>query len=59
MMFSVWRVVRRDEHCYIPRCSFCGRFKGTLRKHWFFTGLYCSDCIEENLYGGYRSVKEM
>ena len=58
-MARVWRVVAPDEHCYVPRCTCCGRFKGTLRMHWFFTGLYCVDCIEENLYGGYRSVKEM
>lgn len=54
-MRSVWRDVDTKEVIYVPRCSKCGRFKGTLKAHFFFTGLYCIDCIEENLYGGYRS----
>ena len=56
---SVWREADLEDVEYVPRCSFCGRYKGTLSIHWFFTGMYCADCIEENLYGGFRSLREM
>lgn len=58
-MSAIWRDADLDNTIYVPRCSNCGRFKGTLKVHWFFTGMYCIDCIEENLYGGYRSYSEV
>ena len=49
---TVWRDFKPRTDVYVPKCSFCGRYKGTLKIHWFFTGVYCIDCIEEGLYGG-------
>lgn len=48
---SVWSIVRPDETDYVMRCSFCGKFGQELRRHWFFTGLYCLNCIRIVLYG--------
>lgn len=56
---TVWKVVDRDAHCYVHRCSVCGYFKKELRKHWFFTGLYCIGCIQEVLYDDCRTIEEI
>ena len=57
---SVWRDLEPDEvTLHVRRCSFCGKFKKKLKAHWFFTGLYCFNCILEVLYNDTRSFKEM
>lgn len=49
---SVWQIVDDTiDHPYIYRCSKCGKYNRTLRRHWFFTGLYCYQCIMFKLYG--------
>ena len=47
-MRSVWRPASSDV--YVPRCSKCGGYKEDLKSHWFFTGMYCVDCIRYTLY---------
>ena len=47
------------EHCYVPRCSKCGKFRHELRIHWFFTGLYCLPCIQGILYDNRRNILEV
>ena len=59
---SVWRILSDEEktrNVYIPRCSCCGTFKEDLFKHWFFTGMYCRDCIQYVLYCDYRTIEDM
>lgn len=56
---SVWTVVHPTDSHYVPRCSFCGKFRKELRMHWFFTGLYCRNCIQEVLWNDVRNFKEM
>jgi ribosomal protein L34E len=56
---SVWRIVKKDEVIYVPRCSSCGKFRKGLRAHWFFTGLYCIECIQDRLYDNARIMREM
>ena len=56
---GVWRTVDKDEHGYVPRCSWCGYFKKELKTHWFFTGLYCVRCIQAVLYDNCRTVDEI
>jgi hypothetical protein len=57
-MKVVWRNAHAEE-IYEPRCSFCGKYKKVLKKHWFFTGLYCENCILEVLYDDARSFEEI
>ena len=59
MKRAVWRIIKKDEHNYVPRCSACGRFKEELREHWFFTGLYCIGCIQDRLYDNVRIIGEI
>lgn len=57
---SVWTVV--DDtlvHPYVARCSHCGRYDQTLRKHWFFSGLYCFFCIYHLFYGCAKNPEEI
>lgn len=56
---TVWRIVDKDSHEYVPRCSNCGYFKKELRMHWFFTGLYCVACINDVLYDNARNLEEV
>ena len=58
---SVWRIFnsKRDGVMYVPRCSVCGTFKEELRIHWFFTGMYCRDCIQYKLYDDMRTVEDI
>lgn len=59
-MKSVWTYFDNDKHgIFVPRCGYCGRFNVQLMIHWFFRGPYCRDCIQENLYGGYRNEEEI
>ena len=51
--------ISRFASVYVPRCSRCGKYRDNLKSHWFFTGVYCVDCIQGVLYGGHRRVKEM
>ena len=55
---QIWTTAHVDD-IYEPRCSFCGKFRKVLKFHWFFTGLYCENCILEVLYDDCRSFKEM
>ena len=55
----IWRVVDVEESIYVPRCSFCGKFRKKLLKHWFYTGIYCYSCVQDVLYDNARSVKEI
>ena len=56
---SVWTVVGKDAHSFVPRCSVCGYFKKELRMHWFFSGLYCRACIQDILYDNCRTIEEI
>lgn len=56
---SIWTVVKKEEHEYVPRCSVCGYFKKELRMHWFFTGIYCLACIQDILWDNSRTEEEM
>ena len=56
---SVWRIMKKDEHGYVPRCSWCGKYVKELRVHWFFTGLYCVTCIQDILYDNVRTIGEI
>ena len=56
---SIWRVVNKEDHNYVHRCSVCGYFKKELRMHWFFTGLYCIACIQDILWDNARNLREM
>ena len=48
---TVWTLVSESLNSdYVHRCSKCGKFGRTLRRHWFFTGLYCYQCIMFKLY---------
>lgn len=48
---SVWIDVKEEDTDYIYRCSSCGGYKEEdLKRHWFFTGLYCVLCIRYKLY---------
>jgi len=47
---SVWRSVDKRLTAYVPRCSKCGGFKEDLKEHWFYSGIYCVDCIRYTLY---------
>lgn len=55
----IWKVLEAEDHCYVPRCSFCGHYKKELRKHWFFTGIYCLACIQDVLYDNCRTITEV
>ena len=57
---TIWRDVEiTDDEGYVHRCSFCGKIKKKLKAHWFFTGLYCMNCILEVLWNDTRSWKEI
>lgn len=56
---SLWSSVSEDDHPYIHRCSFCGKFKRKLKRHWFFTGIYCVACIQDVLYDNARNISEV
>ena len=47
---TIWSNVDRENTRYVCRCSRCGDYKETLKEHWFFTGMYCVDCIRYSLY---------
>ena len=57
---KVWRNMEdRDKEVYVPRCSKCGTFKEPLHVHWFFTGLYCRNCVQLRLYDDMRTMEDM
>ena len=58
---SVWRIFdkKRDAVPYVPRCSKCGTFKEDVYLHWFFTGMYCRDCVQYTLYDDCRTIERM
>jgi len=59
---TVWRIISTEEKKglpYVPRCSACGDFKEDHFKHWFFTGMYCRDCIQYVLYCDYRRIEDI
>jgi hypothetical protein len=56
---KIWRIVKKDEHSYVPRCSHCGKYTKELRMHWFFTGIYCLPCIQDILYDNARNLEEV
>lgn len=58
---TVWRLFdkKRDEVPYVERCSKCGTFKEPLWIHWFFTGMYCRNCIQYVLYCDYRTLEDI
>lgn len=60
-MSSVWRKLERgtNDTQYVFRCSKCGKFRKSLWKHWFFTGLYCIACIQDILYDNARKIEEI
>ena len=59
-MTTVWRILEnKNETIYVPRCSNCGTFKEDLWIHWFFTGLYCRNCIQYRLYDDMRTIEDM
>ena len=55
---TVWRDLGKDEE-YVPRCSFCGKYKKLLKVHWFFTGVYCIACVQDVLYNNVRNIAEI
>ena len=58
---TVWRIIDKEEQSrltYVPRCSACGTFKEDVFKHWFFTGMYCRNCIQYVLYCDYRRIED-
>lgn len=56
---TIWRDHVTGTSDYVPRCSYCGFFKRTLKRHWFFTGLYCLACIQDVLWDNCRTLEEM
>ena len=59
-MSSVWRNAQKsDFEVYVPRCSKCGTFKEPLHVHWFFSGMYCRNCVQYVLYGDYRRLEDI
>ncbi len=58
-MTPVWR--RRDnrDDIYVSRCSKCGTFKEPLHVHWFFTGIYCRNCVQLILYDDIRTLEDI
>jgi late competence protein required for DNA uptake (superfamily II DNA/RNA helicase) len=59
-MPSIWRDYdKKLDSVYVPRCSNCGTFKEPLHVHWFFTGLYCRNCIQLRLYDDARTLEDM
>lgn len=59
MTASVWRNADERDSVYVQRCSSCGTFKEPLHVHWFFTGLYCRNCIQYRLYDDRRVIEDM
>lgn len=59
MRRTVWRDADTENLEYVPRCSFCGKYKSHLKRHWFFTGLYCLGCVQEVLYNDVRNIAEV
>ena len=55
---SVWRDAPEVSQ-YVPRCSVCGKFQRRLKEHWFFSGLYCMECIQDILYDNARNIAEV
>lgn len=59
-MTTVWRnAEKRDFQVYVKRCSKCGTYKEPLHVHWFFTGMYCRNCVQLRLYDDVRTVEDM
>lgn len=59
-MTAVWRTLEdKNDTVYVPRCSKCGTFKEPLHIHWFFTGLYCRNCIQYKLYDDTRTIEDI
>ena len=58
---TVWRKYDDDiDGAWVPRCSVCGGWKKEeLRRHWFFSGLYCVGCIQDILWDNSRTMEEM
>ena len=56
-MRTVWRDADLDT--YVPRCGSCGKFKKLLKQHWFFSGIYCIECIQDILYDNARTLEEI
>ena len=58
-MRTVWRDFDKAlDDCYVPRCSNCGTFSEPLHVHWFFTGLYCRNCVQYRLYDDCRTLED-
>jgi len=57
---NVWRAYEKEgDGIYVPRCSKCGTFKEPLHVHWFFTGLYCRNCVQYKLYDDCRTLEDI
>jgi hypothetical protein len=59
-MFRLWHkseVLRRT--CFVPRCSYCGRYEDFFYRHWFFHGFYCIGCLQEVLFDNTRTIAEI
>lgn len=56
---KVWTDVVESDSWYVHRCSFCGKYKKRLKEHWFFSGVYCMNCIMDVLWDNCRSTEEM
>ena len=57
---KVWRDYNKNlDGALIKRCSKCGTFKEPLHVHWFFTGIYCRNCVQLRLYDDMRTIEDM
>ena len=54
-----WSLVDKTKCDYVPRCSYCGKFKPELFKHRFFTGIYCREDIQDILYNNVWNIEEV
>lgn len=60
MSQTIWCTVYNfDEVPYVPRCSYCGKYKRVLKTHWFFTGMYCIACVQDVLWDNARTFEEI
>ena len=59
----IFRKMTRDEimeeTCYVPRCTYCGKYPRELWKHWFFAGHYCVGCLQDVFAANCRTVHEL
>ena len=56
---TIWREVDHGLTEYVPRCSYCGKYRQKLMQHWFYTGLYCIPCVQDVLYDNARNIGEI